>query len=84
MPSPKAAFFLVFGMSILIGLGIGSLNLASPDTVALTLDGKNIEGMGGIWLSLFASTLPGAILGVVAMGVRSRFVRQALVEQKAE
>ena len=72
MHAPRNAFFLVFGLSVLIGLGLGIANIVSPGLVSLSLNGHVVAGMENIWLGLFVSAVPGFILGPVAMGVRSR------------
>ena len=67
MPSPYKGFIWVFGMTLLFGILVGTLNLLNPEAVHIPFgrdaqgNPQSAEGMDG----LIASTLSSGVLGVV-------------------
>lgn len=71
MPSPGKGFVWVFGMTVLFGLLVGTLNLLNPDAVHIPfgtdLNGnpQSAEGIDGV----IAATLSSAVLGLIFGGL---------------
>ena len=72
MPSPFKGFLWVFGMVVLFGLLVGTLNLLNPEAVHIPFgvdeDGETLsaEGLDGIIASVLSSAVLGIFFGAVA------------------
>ena len=84
MPLALRTFLMILGVFVLLGLGLGIANLVLPDLVSLSWDGRNVEGLDSIWVGLFASVVPGFVLGIVGAGVRSRVAGKPAARKETE
>ena len=72
MPSPLQGFIWVFGMTVLFGILVGTLNLLSPDAVHIPFgvdsEGRpqSAEGMDGVIASTLSSAVLGLFFGAIA------------------
>jgi hypothetical protein len=65
----RRVFFIVFGLSLVLGLVIGIIELVAPDMATVTLNGADVTGMTGFWTALFSSAIPGLIFGLIIAGI---------------
>ncbi|MEM9279570.1 MAG: hypothetical protein AAGA76_13435 [Pseudomonadota bacterium] len=71
MPSPVKGFVWVFGMTVLFGLLVGTLNLLNPDAVHIPFgtdengNAQSAEGLDGV----IAATASSAVLGIIFGGL---------------
>ena len=84
MPLALRTFLTILGVFVLLGFGLGIANLVLPELVSLSWDGRNVEGLDSIWVGLFASVVPGFVLGVVGAGVRSRISGRTPARKETE
>lgn len=75
MSTAKKVFFWVFGVSLGLGLIVGLANLVVPDAVSVTWNDKNVEGLTGIPVAMFAGGFPGLFFGIIAAGITAIFSR---------
>ncbi|MEM9332306.1 MAG: hypothetical protein AAGA53_13340 [Pseudomonadota bacterium] len=72
MPSPFKGFLWVFGMTVIFGILVGTLNLLNPEAVHIPFGRDNegnpqsAEGMDGLIASTLSSGVLGTIFGSIA------------------
>ena len=76
MTPARWTFLVVFGLSLLTGLGIGVTALVSPDAADVTLNGAKVTGMTAFWTSLISGAIPGVIFGLIIAGIVALFTRR--------
>ncbi len=76
MSLPRKVFFVVFGLGLLFGAVLGLINLVAPDAVSIELNGAQVEGMTGLWTSIFSGGLPGFFFGLLAAGITALVTRK--------
>ncbi|MCF6322478.1 MAG: hypothetical protein L3J32_12025 [Rhizobiaceae bacterium] len=71
MPGPLKAFLVIFGVVLLFGLFVGTLNLMNPTAVHIPFgpNGESAEGMDGIIASLRSSGVLGIVFGLIAAAI---------------
>ena len=76
MTPARWTFVVIFGLSLAIGLLIGTMNLVNPDLANITLNGQKATGMTGFWTALVSGAVPGLIFGLIVMGIVALFTRK--------
>jgi hypothetical protein len=76
MTPARWTFVAIFGLSLVIGLLIGTMNLVNPDLANITLNGQKVTGMTGFWTALVSGVVPGLILGLIIAGIVALFTRK--------
>ena len=76
MTPARWSFVIVFGLSLLLGLGIGITALVSPGAADVTLNGAKVTGMTAFWTSMLSSAIPGVIFGLIIAGIVALFTRR--------
>ena len=76
MTPARWTFVIIFGGCLLLGLGMGVVNLIAPGTASITLNGAPAEGMAGVWTALLAWGIPGLIFGLIVAGIVALFTRK--------
>ena len=76
MTPARWTFVVIFGLSLAIGLLIGTMNLVNPDLANITLNGQKVTGMTGFWTALVSGAVPGLIFGLIVMGIVALFTRK--------
>jgi hypothetical protein len=69
-------FAIIFGGCLLLGLGMGLVNLIWPGTANITLNDQPATGMTGVWVALMAWGIPGLIFGLIIAGIVALFTRR--------
>ena len=76
MSLARKVFFIIFGLGLAFGAGLGLVNLVAPDAVSVELNGEQVEGMTGLWTALLSGGIPGLIFGLIASGITALFTRK--------
>ncbi len=76
MTPARWTFAIILGLSLLMGLGIGIIELVAPNVSAVTLNGQDVTGMTGFWTALLSSAIPGLIFGLIVAGIVALFTRK--------
>ena len=76
MTPARWTFVVIFGLSLVMGLVIGGLNLVNPDLATITLNDQKVTGMTGFWTALFSGAIPGLIFGLIIAGIVALFTRK--------
>ncbi len=76
MSPARKVFFVIFGLGLAFGAGIGLLNLVAPDAASVELNGEQVEGMTAFWTSMFSGGVPGFIFGLIGAGITALFTRK--------
>jgi hypothetical protein len=76
MTPARWTFVVIFGLSLIMGLIIGGINLVNPDAANITLNGAKVTGMTGFWTALMSSAIPGLIFGLIVAGIVALFTRK--------
>ena len=76
MTPARWTFVVIFGLGLLTGLGIGIVNLVSPDAANVTLNGAKVTGMTGFWTAVFSGAIPSLIFGFIIAGIVALFTRK--------
>ena len=76
MTPARWTFVAIFGLSLVIGLLIGIMNLVNPDAANITLNGAKVTGMTGFWTALVSGAVPGLIFGLIVAGIVALFTRK--------
>ena len=76
MTPARWTFLVIFGLSLVIGLLIGIMNLVNPDSANITLNGAKVTGMTGFWTALISGAVPGLIFGLIVAGIVALFTRK--------
>lgn len=76
MTPARTTFLVIFGGCLLLGLGMGVVNLIAPGTASITFNGAPAVGMAGVWTALFAWGVPGLIFGLIVAGIVALFTRR--------
>ena len=76
MTPARWTFLAIFGLSLVIGLLIGIMNLVNPDSANITLNGAKVTGMTGFWTALISGAVPGLIFGLIVAGIVALFTRK--------
>jgi len=79
MTPARWTFVVIFGLSLLTGLGIGITELVAPNVSTVTLNGQDVTGMTGFWTALFSGAVPGLIFGLIVAGIVALFTRKKKV-----
>jgi hypothetical protein len=80
MTPARWTFVGIFGICLLLGLGMGVVNLIAPGTANITLNGAPATGMSGVWTALLAWGIPGLIFGLIIAGIVALFTRKKKAE----
>ena len=76
MTPARWTFVVIFGLGLLTGLGIGIVNLISPESANVTLNGAKVTGMTGFWTALFSGAIPSLIFALIIAGIVALFTRR--------
>jgi hypothetical protein len=76
MTPARWTFVVIFGLSLVIGLLIGIMNLVNPDSANIVLNGQKVTGMTGFWKALMSGAIPGLIFGLIVAGIVALFTRR--------
>lgn len=76
MTPARWTFVVVLGLSLLLGLSIGIVNLINPEAANITLNDQNVTGMTGFWTALLSAGIPGLIFGLIIAGIVALFTRK--------
>lgn len=76
MTPARWTFVAIFGLSLVIGLLFGIMNLVNPDAANITLNGAKVTGMTGFWTALVSGAVPGLIFGLIVAGIVALFTRK--------
>lgn len=76
MTPARWTFVVIFGLSLLMGLGIGITELVAPNVSTVTLNGQDVTGMTGFWTALVSGAVPGLIFGLIVAGIVALFTRK--------
>lgn len=76
MTPARWTFVVIFGLSLLLGLGIGITELVAPNVSTVTLNGQDVTGMTGFWTALVSGAVPGLIFGLIVAGIVALFTRK--------
>ena len=76
MTPARWTFVVIFGLGVLLGLLIGIVNLFSPDSANIQLNGAKVIGMTGFWTALLSSAIPSGIFGLIIAGIVALFTRR--------
>lgn len=76
MTPARWTFVTIFGLGIVIALGMGITNLVAPGAVDIKLNGEPAVGIAGIWAALLAWGIPTALFGLIAAGIVAIFTRK--------
>jgi hypothetical protein len=76
MTPARWTFAVVFGLSIMVGLVIGIIELVAPDAASVSLNGQDVTGMTGFWTAVISGAVPGLILGLIIAGIVALFTRK--------
>ena len=76
MTPARWTFLVIFGLGALTGLGIGLVNLVSPETANVTLNGVKVTGMTGLWTALISGAIPALIFALIFAGIVALFTRR--------
>lgn len=76
MTPARWTFVAIFGGCLLLGLGMGVVNLVAPGTANITFNDQPATGVNGIWVALMAWGIPGLIFGLIVAGIVALFTRR--------
>ena len=80
MTPARWTFVVIFGLGLAIGLIMGLVNLVSPGSVNITLNGAPAMGGAGIVAALLAWGIPTLIFGLIIAGIVALFTRKKKVK----
>ncbi len=80
MTPARWTILVIFGLSLVLGLIIGGINLVNPDAANISLNGQKVTGMTGFWTALMAAAIPGLIFGLIIGGIVALFTRRKKVK----
>jgi hypothetical protein len=76
MTPARWTFVVIFGLSLIVGLGIGITELVAPNVSTVSLNGQDVTGMTGFWTALISGAVPGLIFGLIVAGIVALFARK--------
>lgn len=76
MTPARWTFLIIFGGCLLLGLGMGVVNLIAPGTANITFNGAPAEGLAGVGTGMLAWGVPGLIFGLIVAGIVALFTRR--------
>lgn len=76
MTPARWTFVAIFGGCLLLGLGMGVVNLIWPGASNITFNDQPATGMTGVWVALLAWGAPGLIFGLIIAGIVALFTRK--------
>ena len=76
MTPARWTFVVIFGLGLLTGLVIGIVNLVSPESANVMLNGVKVTGMTGFWTALISGAVPSLIFGLIIAGIVALFTRR--------
>lgn len=76
MTPARWTFVIVFGLGIAVGLIIGIINLVSPESANVVLNGTKVTGMTGFWTALVSGAVPSLIFALIIAGIVALFTRR--------
>ena len=80
MTPARWTFLVILGLGVAMGLIIGVVNLISPDSANVTLNGTKVTGMTGFWTALISGAVPAAVFGLIIAGIVALFTRKKKVK----
>jgi hypothetical protein len=75
MTPARWTFVIIFGGCLLLGLGMGVVNLIWPGTASITFNDQPATGTTGVLVALMAWGIPGLIFGLIVAGIVALFTR---------
>jgi hypothetical protein len=66
---------VIFGACLMIGIGMGLVNLVAPGTANITFNDAPATGLTGVIVAAAAWGFPGLIFGLIAAGIVTVFSR---------
>lgn len=76
MTPARWTFAVIFGLGLLMGLVIGTINLINPDATTITLNDQKVTGLTGFITAIISSGVPALIFGLLIAGVVALFTRR--------
>ena len=76
MTPARWTFLIIFGGCLLLGLGMGVVNLIWPGAATITFNGQPATGVAGIGVGILAWGAPGLIFGLIVAGIVALFARK--------
>ena len=76
MTPARWTFVVLLGLSLLVGLIVGVVELVAPDAASVSLNGQDVTGMTGFWTALLSGAIPGVIVGLIVAGIVALFTRK--------
>lgn len=79
MTPARWTFVIIFGGCLLIGLGMGVVNLIAPGTATITFNDQPATGMTGVGVATTTWGVLGLIFGLIVAGIVALFTRRKKV-----
>lgn len=76
MTPARWTFVVILGLSLLVGLIVGVVELVAPGAASVSLNGQDVTGMTGFWTALLSGAIPGVIVGLIVAGIVALFTRK--------
>ena len=76
MTPARWTFAIIFGLCLVLGLGMGLVNLVAPGTASITYNGAPAKGINGVIVGTAAWGFPGLIIGLIVAGIVALFTRK--------
>lgn len=81
MSLPRKLFLIILAISAVGGTITGLINVVSPQTASISLNGEEIEGWASLPVSIGVNMIFGVIIGLIAAGIASLFSRKRKADE---